>query len=223
MRRTAILFLGAMVLLTGCSGEQNEVVVGKWTNGSHTLTFTKDGNFTSAKENKDGKWETLGTFITLTANGQETKCGYATMSPTHLVMQAKWEGDDTCTYLGEYWRLDIPAEARSSVVSYSCNTTGEKVGLFAYASPFVVEADEKYKYACFGRTSEGCQIVGSGHAHTNTVSVLKRYSTGQAEYYGIQSIDDKLSLTLMQTKECDRFACSFNGYINLGACTRQNG
>lgn len=222
MRRTALFLLGATALLAGCSPEQDEAVVGKWTNGPEILVFAKDGTFTALKENKGGKWETYDGRLTLTVDGQKAKCGYDSRSPTYLVMEANRRGDETCTHAGAYWRLDLPAEARQSVVSYSCTTDAGKVGFYTYASPFVVEADETYKMVCFGRTADGCQVVGRGHAHTDTVDMLKVYSTGQAESYGVQRIDGSLRLTLMQADKCEGTACSMNGgYIDLGACTRQ--
>ena len=221
MRRIALFLLGAIALLTGCSPEQDEAVIGKWTDGYETFVFTPDGNYTTLIQKKGGTWKAFDGRLYRTVNDYTSECVYRVKSPSHLSVGPKSADDYTCTMVGDFWRVDLPDEDRKALISYSCDVRPQRLGVLTYTSPFMVAVGKADNLVCIGYTAEGCQLAGLGNVQPDMISLLRIYASKLGESYAVQRIDGNLRLTLMQSSQCERSACSFNGYIDLGACTRQ--
>lgn len=223
--------LGTLMVLAGCE-EQPSAVLGTWTDGRQVLVFGADGGLrvrqTATAGDTGATWKAYAKSIAVTVDGQETNCGVVSERPSYMVLtRANTIGQPNCGYAGVYWRVDLPDGASDGVAAYSCDVTPGTHGRLSYETPFIVEADQKAGVICFGRTPEGCKVVGIGQAYPGNVSLTRTYSRSYGESYGVETLSGKLRLTLARSNQCSDggnlpSSCSFSGYIDLGACTAKS-
>ncbi|WP_105401407.1 hypothetical protein [Neorhizobium sp. T7_12] len=230
IRKLPYLAMAACLLLSGCE-QKDDRLIGKWVDGSRTLEFKKDGQFTVRKNGTDqtGTWQRYGQDVNLTLAGEEATCGVRQSYKNQLMLITTNEFVfQACKFPSAYWRVDLPAEKRAaSLVAFNCQTKGQTLGRMPYTPEFRIEADKNDKLACFGKTGSGCQMVWFSTIATDDLfSMSVFWGDGTADDFSVRggSETGKLELRQSSSNKCrvngGMESCEFSSYTSVGTCEK---